>query len=94
MDLSNYICQIAYFKEEFLTLMPLTSDVGAQQTQIDKFFMVLTLIDLHPDVKTVRDQILGSPSVSSLDNVFARLLPYVSPPLRLFHMIALQILLC
>ena len=74
MDLSNYIGQIASLKEEFLTLMSLTSDVGAQQTQIDKFFMVLTLIGLHPDLETVRDQILGSPSVPSLDDVFARLL--------------------
>ena len=74
MDLSNYIDQIASLKEEFLTLMPLTSDVGAQQMQIDKFFMVLTLIGLRSDLKTVRDQILGSPSVPSLDDVFARLL--------------------
>ena len=74
MDLSNYIGLITSLKEEFLTLMPLTSDVGAQQTQIHKFFMVLTLISLRPDLETVRDQILGSPSVSSLDDVFARLL--------------------
>ena len=74
MDLSNYIGQIASLKEEFLTLMPLTSDVGAQLMQIDKFFMVLTLIDLCSDLKTVRDQILGSPLVPSLDDVFARLL--------------------
>ena len=74
MDLSNYIGQIASLKEEFLTLMPLTSDVEARQTQIDKFFMVLTLIDLCPDLETVRDQILGSPSVPSLEDVFARLL--------------------
>ena len=74
MDLSNYIGQIASLKEEFLTLMPLTSDVRAQQTQIDKFFMVLTLIGLCPDLKTVCDQILGSPSIPSLDDVFARLL--------------------
>ena len=71
MDLSNYIGQIVSLKEEFLTLMPLTSDVGAQQMQIDKFFMVLTLIDLRSDLKTVRDQILGSPSVPSLNDVFA-----------------------
>ena len=87
MDLSNYIGQIASLKEEFLTLMPFTSDVGAKQTQIDKFFMVLALIGLRPDLETVRDQILGSPSVPSLDDVFARLLrisstqtlPYDSP---------------
>ena len=78
MDLSNYIDQIASLKEEFLTPMPLTSDVGAQQTQINKFFMVLTLIGLHPDLETVRDQILGTPSVSSLDDVFARLLRFSS----------------
>ena len=53
MDLSNYIGQIASLKEEFLILMPLTSDVGAQQTQIGKFFMVLTLIGLHPDLETI-----------------------------------------
>ena len=71
---SNHIGQIASLNEEFLTLMPLTSDVGAQQTQIDKFFMVLTLISLRPDPETVRDQILGSPSVPSLNDEFARLL--------------------
>ena len=54
--------------------MPLTPDVGAQQTQLDKFFMVLTLIGLRPDLEPVRDQILGSSSVPSLDDVFARLL--------------------
>ena len=36
--------------------------------------MVLTLIGLRPDLETLRDQILGSPSVPSLDDVFARLL--------------------
>ena len=54
--------------------MPLTSDVGAQQTQVDKLFMVLTLIGLRPDLETLQDQILSSPSVPSLDDVFARLL--------------------
>ncbi|RVW15111.1 Retrovirus-related Pol polyprotein from transposon TNT 1-94 [Vitis vinifera] len=68
------IDRIASLKEEFLTVMPLTPDVGAQQTQLDKFFMVLTLIGLRPDLEPVRDQILGSSSVPSLDDVFARLL--------------------
>ncbi|RVX05223.1 Retrovirus-related Pol polyprotein from transposon RE1 [Vitis vinifera] len=74
MNLSTYIDQIASLKEEFLTVMPLTTDVGDQCMQIDKFFMVLTLIGLRPDLETVRDQILGSSSVPSLDDVFARLL--------------------
>ncbi|RVX07024.1 hypothetical protein CK203_030453 [Vitis vinifera] len=61
-------------KEEFLTVMPLTINVGDQRTQIDKFFMVLTLIDLRLDLETIRDQILASSSIPSLDDVFARLL--------------------
>ncbi|RVW96927.1 Retrovirus-related Pol polyprotein from transposon TNT 1-94 [Vitis vinifera] len=67
LDLSTYIGQIVSLKEEFLVVMPLTPDVGAQQTQLDKFFMVLTLIGLRPDLEPVRDQILGSSSVQSLD---------------------------
>ncbi|RVW98210.1 Retrovirus-related Pol polyprotein from transposon RE2 [Vitis vinifera] len=74
MDLSTYISQIASLKEEFLTVIPLTTDVGDQRIQIDKFFMVLTLIGLRPDLETIRDQILGSFSVPSLDDVFAHLL--------------------
>ncbi|RVW51938.1 Retrovirus-related Pol polyprotein from transposon RE2 [Vitis vinifera] len=74
LDLSTYIGQIASLKEQFLTVMPLTPDVGAQQTQLDKFFMVLTLIGLRPDLEPIRDQILGSSSVPSLDDVFTLLL--------------------
>ncbi|RVW66756.1 hypothetical protein CK203_066143 [Vitis vinifera] len=66
MDLSTYIGQIASLKEEFLTVMPLTTDVGDQRIQIDKFFMVLTLIGLRPDLETIHDQILGSSSVPIL----------------------------
>ncbi|RVW38050.1 hypothetical protein CK203_097272 [Vitis vinifera] len=58
LDLSTYIGQIVSLKEEFLIVMPFTPDVGAQQTQLDKFFMVLTLIGLCPDLEPIRDQIL------------------------------------
>ncbi|RVW21529.1 Retrovirus-related Pol polyprotein from transposon TNT 1-94 [Vitis vinifera] len=65
LDLSTYIGQIASLKEQFLTVMPLTPDVGAQQTQLDKFFMVLTLIGLRPDLEPIRDQILVVPEVEA-----------------------------
>ena len=74
MDLSTYIGRLASLKEEFLTLMPFTNGVEAQQIQTDKLFMVLTLIGLRPNLESVQDQILASPSVPSLDDVFARLL--------------------
>ena len=86
MDLSTYIGQLASLKE-FLTLMPFTNGAEAQQIQTDKFFMVLTLIGLRPDLESVRDQILASPSVPSLDDVFSSLL-------RPCRLMVLQIHLC
>ncbi|RVW32669.1 hypothetical protein CK203_076526 [Vitis vinifera] len=43
LDLSTYIGHIAFLKEEFLTVMPLTPDVGAQQTQLisSSWFLLL-----------------------------------------------------
>ena len=55
MDLCTYIGWIASLKEEFLTLMPFTNGAEAQQIQTDKFFIVLTLIGLRPDLESVRD---------------------------------------
>ena len=74
MDPSTYIGRIVSLKEEFLTLMPFTNGAEAQQIQTDKLFMVLTLISLRPNLECVRDQILASPLVPSLDDVFACLL--------------------
>ncbi|KAJ9699454.1 hypothetical protein PVL29_008172 [Vitis rotundifolia] len=48
MDLSTYIGQIASLKKEFLTVMPLTTNVGDQRTQIDKFFMILGSSSVPP----------------------------------------------
>ncbi|RVW90087.1 Retrovirus-related Pol polyprotein from transposon TNT 1-94 [Vitis vinifera] len=67
LDLSTYIGQIASL-EQFLTVMPLTPDVGAQQTQLDKFFMSLLLLASVRILEPIRDQILGSSSVPSLDD--------------------------
>ncbi|KAL6325715.1 hypothetical protein AAG906_024533 [Vitis piasezkii] len=74
-------------KEEFLTVMPLTPDVGAQQTRLDKFFMVLTLIGLRPDLEPIRDRFLvvHRPSLDMCLLAFS-----VSRPLGLCHPIALD----
>ncbi|RVW64718.1 Retrovirus-related Pol polyprotein from transposon RE1 [Vitis vinifera] len=73
LDLSTYIGQIASLKEEFLTVMPLTPDVGAHKHSLTSSSWSY-LIGLRPDLESIRDQILGSSSVPSLDDVFARLL--------------------
>ncbi|RVW38572.1 Retrovirus-related Pol polyprotein from transposon TNT 1-94 [Vitis vinifera] len=74
LDLSTYIGQIASLKEQFLTVMPLTPDVGAHKHSLTSSSWSLLLLALRPDLEPIRDQILGSSSVPSLDDVFARLL--------------------
>ena len=86
MDLSNYIGQIASLKE-FLTLMPLISDVGAQQTLLDKFFMVLTLIGLCSILRPSEIRFLTVHQ--SHPWMMCLLASSVSPPHGLCHLIAL-----
>ncbi|RVX04881.1 hypothetical protein CK203_019314 [Vitis vinifera] len=54
--------------------MPLTTNVGNQRTQIDKFFMVLTLIASVQILRPSAIKFLAVSSVPSLEDVFARLL--------------------
>ncbi|KAJ7964415.1 Retrovirus-related pol polyprotein from transposon tnt 1-94 [Quillaja saponaria] len=46
---------------------------------MDKLFMILTLYGLRADLDPVRHQILASPTIPSMEEVFARLLCIFSP---------------
>ncbi|RVW95637.1 hypothetical protein CK203_031615 [Vitis vinifera] len=73
MDLSTYIGRIVSLKEEFLTLMPSLMVLKLNKYRLTGSYGV-NLIGLRPNLESVRDQILASPSIPSLDDVFARLL--------------------
>lgn len=73
-DMSSYLGQVETLKDEFNSLMPFAEKITEQEQQRDKFFMVLALIGLKPDLSSVRDQILTSPTIPSLEDVSARLL--------------------
>ena len=60
--------------------MPVTTDVEKQQEHRQKLFLVLTLVGLPPDNDSVRDQILASPTVSTIDELFSGLLRLAAPP--------------
>ena len=66
--------------EEFDTLMPVTTDVEKQQEHRQTLFLVLTLAGLPPDNDSLRDQILASPTVPTIDELFSRLLRPAAPP--------------
>ena len=87
MDLSNYIGQIASFKEEFLTLMPLTSDVGVNKRRLTSsswsLLSLASVLILRPSEIRFLAVHQSHPWMMCL------LASSVSPPHRLCHLIAL-----
>ena len=78
--MSTYLGQVQSVMEEFDTLMPVTTDVEKQQEHRQTLFLVLTLAGLPPDNDFMRDQILASPTISTIDELFSRLLRLAAPP--------------
>ena len=76
----TYLGQVQAVMEEFETLMPITTNVEKQQEQRQTLFLVLTLAGLPTDHDFVRDQILASPIVPSINELFSRLLRLAAPP--------------
>ncbi|OIT30712.1 hypothetical protein A4A49_43700, partial [Nicotiana attenuata] len=78
--MASYLGQVESLKDQFDSLMPFTDKMDVQERQRDRFFMVLALIGLRSDLSSVRDQILASASVPTLEEVSARLLRITSTP--------------
>ena len=73
------------FKAEFNTFLPVGETTTKGLAQSDKFFMVCILIAMSLDLASVRDQILTSLTIPTLQEVFPRLLRMTFiPPLRAF----------
>ena len=91
MDLSNYIGQIVSLKEEFLTLMPLVM-LGLNKRRLTSSPRSLLLL---ASVRILRPSEIRFLVVhQSHPWMMCLLASSVSPPHRLCHPIALQILLC
>lgn len=65
-------------KEEFLSLMPKSINIGTSQSKIDQVLMIFTLIGLQSGLDIIREHILTSLIVPTFDEVFALLLTYSS----------------
>ncbi|RVW40089.1 hypothetical protein CK203_081931 [Vitis vinifera] len=73
MDLSTYIGQIASLKEEFLTVMPFTTDVGINEHRLTSSSWFLRLLASVQILRPSAIRFLAIPPFH-LDDVFARLL--------------------
>nr|XP_009790403.1 PREDICTED: uncharacterized protein LOC104237873 [Nicotiana sylvestris] len=78
--MSTYLGQVQAVMEEFEKLMPVSASVAKQQEQRQKMFLVLTLAGLPNDLGSVRDQILASPTVPTVNELFSQLLHLAAAP--------------
>jgi hypothetical protein len=55
MDVQAYLSKLDFLKANFQTLMPCTSDATTHAEQCSKFFMVMALVGLPPELDFVRN---------------------------------------
>lgn len=54
-DMASYLGQVESLKYKFVSLMPFTDKMDDQDTQSNRFFMVLAMIGLREDLTSVCD---------------------------------------
>ncbi|XP_072060099.1 uncharacterized protein [Arachis hypogaea] len=72
--MKSYVGAVEAVKEEFSTLLPYVFNANNHHAQQGKLFLILTLLGLPAELESLRQQILGTSPVPSLEDVFARLL--------------------
>jgi predicted GNAT family acetyltransferase len=79
MDMQAYLSKLDSLKANFTSLMPFTSDATAHAEQRSKFFMIMALVGLPPELDSVRNQILSGSTVPDYDSVSEQLLRLATP---------------
>ena len=72
---------MASIKVKFNSLLPAGKTAAEDLAQRDKFFIVCTVAAIGSELAPVRDQILASPTVPTMDEVYSRLLRVSSVPI-------------
>lgn len=79
MDVQAYLSKLDSLKANFQTLMPFISDATNHAEQRSKFFMVMVLVGLPPELDSVRNQILSGSTVPDYETVSEQLLRLATP---------------
>ena len=79
MDMQAYLSKLDALKASYETLMPYAKDATAHSEQQSKFFMVMALKGLPPELESVRNQILSGTIVPNYDAVSEQPLRLATP---------------
>ena len=78
MELSSFVRRMSALKNEFLSVLPKVTDAKTYLSNMDQIFMILTLIKLGIEFDNIREHILIGSTISTFDDIFARLLRHSS----------------
>ena len=73
-SLTTHFMEFKKTYEELNMLMPFNVDIKVQQTQREQIAVMSSLTSLPSEFDTAKSQILSSPEISSLQEIFSRLL--------------------
>ena len=74
LSMTEYLGKLAALQAEFNSVLPPADSAAKDVEQRGTFFMAIALAGLSPEMSSVRDQILSSSQIPTLDDVFSRLL--------------------
>ena len=85
MELSSFVGRMSALKNELITVLPKVIDSKTYLSNMDQIFMILTLIKLGTEFDNIQEQILTGSTISTFDDIFARLLCHSSTTTRSWH---------
>ena len=65
-------------KDEFISIFPKSTNIETSLSKMDRFFMIILLLNLGPDFENIREQILTGAVIPNFDKALARLLRHTS----------------
>ena len=82
MELSSFVRRMSASKKELLSVLPKVTDAETYLSNIDKIFMILTLIKLCTEFDNIWEQIFTGSTIPTFDDIFTRLSRHSSTTTR------------
>ena len=78
MDISSYDGRMSALKDEFISILPKSTNTETSLSKMDRVFMIILLHNLEPEFENIREQILIGAVIPNFDEALARLLRHTS----------------
>ena len=78
MDISSYGGRMSALKDELISILPKSTNNETSLSKMDRFFMIILLLNLGPDFENIQEQILTGAVIPNFDETLAWLLRHTS----------------